>query len=306
MLVTLLLQAATLLPAPAPLLPAPDAAYAERLRQALTLDSIDAELRTELRAKSRAQQSSLAAFAVQGSAQARLTALVVSQGEQACSDPVARALFRMGCTQAETNTAVSCLLAPRWLPAGTAPALAYLAQDPSKNLSVRAAALSRLLEFGYHGSWPLARALLLGGTAADLDPPAYADWQRGPRWELPKRLVAFGLSECLEKAGVPTLDFEPNAAWREQEEQVSELDELMQLARQHAAQAEMPRRYAATLLERAQQLALVELATRGDPVGEQALAWLLPQVEPTLRDLLRSPDPARADLATRVLAQRSD
>lgn len=306
MLVTLLLQAATLLPAPAPPIAPSDPAYAERLEQALASASLDATLRKELDATTGAQQISLAAFATRGSAEARLAALIVSQGERASSDPVARSLFRMGCTQPETNTAVSCLLAPRWLPPGTAPALAYLAQDPSKNISVRAAALSRLLEFGYHGSWPLARALLLGGTKADRDPPAYADWERGPRWELPKRLVLIGLQDWLQLADWSPLPFEPNAAWQEQERQILALDEYVQLGRNREVVFKRSRPYAAALLERAQQIALMVRALEGDPIAEQALAWLMPQIRPTLHDLMRGEDAERADLAMRVLANLPD
>jgi hypothetical protein len=306
MLVSLLLQAATLLPAPAPPAAAPDAAYSERLRQAVAFASIDAAQLASLDAESLAQQSSLASFAMQGSAQARLSALIVANGEQVCTDPVARALFRMGCTAPETNTAVSCLLASSWLPPGTAPALAYLAQDPSKNLSVRAAALSRLLEFGYHGSWPLARALLLGGTQADLQPPAYADWPRGPRWELPKRLVVLGMYAWLDQTRTPPFPFEPNAAWREQEDQVRALEAYVETARTNQRDSPRPRSYAAALLDRAQRLALVDLAVHGDPIAEQALAWLMPQVGATLHELTRGQDPKRAALAARVLANLPD
>lgn len=306
MLVTLLLQTATLLPAPAPPVALPDAAYTARLEQALASDSIDAALRTELDATTLAEQSSLVAFTQQGSPQARLASLVVSQGEQACSDSVARALFRIGCSAPETSTAVSCLLAPSWLPPGTAPALAYLAQDPSKNISVRAAALSRLLEFGYHGAWPLARALLLGGTKADQDPPAYADWPRGPRWELPKRLIVIGLYDWFAKAQTPDIPFEPNAAWEEQQRQVLALDEYVQMAREHNNLLQQPQAYAAALLEAAQQRAVIDLAVAGDPVAEQALAWLMPQVGPSLRKLTRDDDAERAALATRVLANLPD
>jgi hypothetical protein len=306
MLIPLLLQAVTLLPAPAPPIAPADQAYAERLQQALVLDSIDAAQRKQLDATSRAQQSSLAKFALQGSAQARLTSLIVSQGKQACTDPVARALFRMGCIAPETNAAVSCLLAPSWLPPGTAPALAYLAQDSSKNVSVRAAALARLLEFGYHWAWPLARALLLGGTRADLDPPSYADWQRGPRWELPKRLVIIGLHDWFDQVRTLAFPFEPNAAWQEQQRQMEALEGYVELARKHDAQRKRPRRYASELLERAQQIALVDLAVDGDAIAEQALAWLMPQVGPTLRELTQGPNAERAELATRVLANLPD
>lgn len=305
MLATLMLQAVTLLPAPAPPIAPADPSYTERLHQALAHPTLEAAQRSALTATSRGQQSSLAAFTKLGSAHARLSALLVSQATTACSDPVARALFRMGCSAAETNTAVSCLLAPRWLPPGTAPALAYLAQDPSKNISIRAAALARLLEFGYHGSWPLARALLLGGTEADLMPPAYADWPRGPRWELPKRLVVIGLNDWFTRVSAPTFPFEPNAAWQAQERQIEELDGIVQRVRQ-GNQSAPPAPYAAALLERAQQLALVDLAVLGDSVAEQALAWLMPNIGPTLRALRRSDDPARAALAERVLAGLPD
>jgi hypothetical protein len=306
MLATLLLQAVTLLPAPAPPIVPANQAYTERLQQALAFESIDAAQGRELEAASFAQQSSLAAFAVQGSPQARLAALIVAQGERACSDPVARALFRMACSAPETHTAVSCLLAPAWLPPGTAPALAYLAQDPSKNISVRAAALSRLLEFGYHGAWPLARAMLLGGTEADLQAPAYADWPSGPRWELPKRLVLIGLRDWFETTGTPAVSFEPNAAWQAQQRQMDTLEMQVQLARKQAVQVQESSAYAAALLEKAQQLALVDLAVAGDPIAEQALAWLMPQCGPTLRELAQSQDAPRAALAARVLVNLPD
>lgn len=306
MLCSLLLQAVTLLPAPAPSVAPVDAAYLEQLEAAAAASDLAAEQRAALVASTAAQQSALTAFARQGGQRARLASLLVSRAKDPASDALVRALIRVACTSAETNTAVACLLAPRWLPPGCAPALAYLAQDPSKRLSVRAAAISRLLEFGYHGAWPLARALLYGGTQRDLAPPPFADWQHGPRWELPKRLVVVGLDAWLLRNGGAASGFEPNAAWKIQVEQIEALEARVEAARMAQQAKPIPRAYAAERLDRAQFMALAELACAGDAIAEQALAWLLPQGQAWLREFGDQADAQQSEFAQRVFATLPD
>ncbi|MCH2100751.1 MAG: hypothetical protein MK209_02365 [Planctomycetes bacterium] len=298
MLLFLFLQAALFLPAPAPVSGAPDQEYQ---RQLLTIDlkpSLSGDQLAALRPNSRSEIAAATTLAMGTESQARLAALILAGTKD---DGAARALYRAGCQATSNNTAVACLLAPASLPAGVAPALAYLAQDPSKALPVRATAMARLLEHGRSGAWPLARALFQGGTRAAADRPLYADWQQSPRWELSKRTVLISLNLWLETQGFPPSPIEPNAAWEEQLRQLEATEQLI------AAAAALTMRskplYGAERLERTQTLLLTDAAIAGDTVAARALPWLLPQARSTLRELSQQDDQERAELAARVLTE---
>ena len=298
MLLALLLQAAQFLPAPAPVTGLPDTDYSRQLFDFSQEASLSSEQLESLRPKTPAQLAEATVFAMGTEAQARLAALVLAGTE---NDAAARALFRAGCEASTNNTAVACLLAPASLPPGVAPALAYLAQDPSRALSVRAAAMARLIEHGRSGSWPLVRALFQGGTRAGQKPPPYADWPQGPRWELAKRTVLISLNLWLEAQGCDPSPFEPNAAWEEQLRQLEVTDTLVAAAA--AGPFEPDPRYGARRLERAQALALIDAAVAGDAIAERALPWLMPHAGPTLREVAQQDKPERAALAARILAE---
>lgn len=297
MFVALLLQAVQFLPAPAPIYGVPDQEYQAQIVEWSAAARLSGEQLDALRPTTRAQIAAATALARGSEVQARLAALLLA-GTQ--DDGAARALYRAACTSTSNNTAVACLLAPEVIPPGVAPALAYLAQDPDKALSVRAAALSRLLEHGYHGVWPLARALFQGGTSAGQNPPAYADWPQGPRWELAKRTVLIGLNAWLDQHGCAPSTIEPNAAWKEQLEQLAATEKWVAAAA--ASPTEADPRYGARRLARAQTVALVDAAVAGDLVAKRALPWLLPQAAPVFRELVQQDDLARAALATQLLA----
>ena len=175
MFVALLLQAAQFLPAPTPVTGLPDTNYARQLLEHSQEFSVSQKQLESLHPATPAQFAEATIFAMGSEAQARLASMVLAGTE---NDAAARALYRAGCEATTSNTAVVCLLAPASLPPGVAPALAYLAQDPSKALAVRAAALARLIEHGRFGAWPLARALF--------------PWAPGP-WAVRPRLAWPGL-----------------------------------------------------------------------------------------------------------------
>lgn len=298
MFVALLLQAAQFLPAPTPVTGLPDTNYARQLLEHSQEFSVSQKQLESLHPATPAQFAEATIFAMGSEAQARLASMVLAGTE---NDAAARALYRAGCEATTSNTAVVCLLAPASLPPGVAPALAYLAQDPSKALAVRAAALARLIEHGRFGAWPLARALFQGGTRAALVPPAYANWPQGSRWELAKRTVLLSLNLWLDSQGYPHSNFEPNASWKEQLEQLADTDALVAAAATESLQPDP--RYGARRLQRAQTLALLDAAVAGDAIAKQALPWLMPHAGPTLQEAAQQDASERATLAALILAE---
>lgn len=298
MLTACLAQALALLPAPAPAVVPADAAYLQRLEPLALEQSLDQATIDSLRPRNMAQEVALARLATQGSPQARLCAVI---GAGTRSDYLARALLRAACTAPETNTAVACLLSPAVVPPGTTAALAYLAQDPARTLAVRAAAIARLFDADEAQVWPLARALFEGGTRAGLDPPAYADWPQGPRWELPKRVVLIAFHQWLARQDMPPSPLEPNAAWSLQQEQLVRAEELWRQA-QAGSDPLRHRRYAGRQLDQAQQRALFELALHGDATASRALLWLRASMRPWLRQQLHAEQTERRLLAEQILS----
>lgn len=140
---------------------------------------------------------------------------LASAGVEA-SSPLGRALFRSACQMLPEAEALACLLAPTAPDEESALALADLALRQDRSLPVRAAALGRLLEAGYSGAWPLAKAVLLTGTTQDTPELPYANWTRGGRYELPKRLLLVSIRELLPAKDQEQVSFEPNSSWADQ------------------------------------------------------------------------------------------
>lgn len=140
---------------------------------------------------------------------------LASAGVEA-SSPLGRALYRSACQMLPEAEALACLLAPTAPDEESAIALADLALRQDRSLPVRAAALGRLLEAGYSGAWPLAKAVLLTGTTQDNPELPYATWVRGGRYELPKRLLLVSIRELLPEPERAQLSFEPNSSWANQ------------------------------------------------------------------------------------------
>lgn len=271
MLLALLLQAGSLLPAPAPFMGALDADYTEQLQLAAAAEALAADQAEKLRPQSALHTRTVAGFIWSGDdAAARLGAVLLAGTRD---DAAARALFAAACRTQTTNTAVACLLAPARIPPGTEASLAYLAQDPSRSLNVRAAAIARLFDADEAEVWPLARALFEGGTRVGLNPPSYADWPSTTRWELAKRLVLMSFNEWLARHGQGPCNFEPNAAWEDQLVQIEDAEQRWQAARA-AASTSPERAYAAQRLHLAQVEALLQRASDGDAIAARALWWL--------------------------------
>lgn len=149
----------------------------------------------------------------------RLAALLATGQRQ---DELDDALLRAACTLPQEAPALACVLAPSRVPERWWPALLMLAQEPTATLPVRAAATARLMEAGLVEVWPLARSILRAGTRLD-EPAPWADWKRGGRYELPKRLLVLSLDKLLLQHDGRACGFEPNAAW---DAQVTQLEAL--------------------------------------------------------------------------------
>jgi len=173
------------------------------------------------------QQSEVAALLPYATAtQAKLIA-VLSSGSAADS-VLSDALLQLAVRSRNLDVRLACLLAPAAVDASYLPTLACLALSSDLDLSLRAVSCARLLEHQYYSAWPLAKAILLTGTATDFDNGhAFPDWKRSGRYELPKRLLTMLLEAAVLAENGTTIVFEPNAAWAVQEQQVAAIDKMM-------------------------------------------------------------------------------
>lgn len=292
LLAALLLQAPALLPPLAPPEVAPSAAFAARLAATSARGTASAEELAELAPATAGERAALLdAFARGGPAEVRLASLV-SAG---CvpGDPLTAGALTAAWELRDEGAALAALLAPASFPPSAWPALAWIALDPERPASLRAAATSRLLRSGCAGAWPLARSLLRAGTAADEMAP-WADWSRSGRYELPKRLLLVEIEAWLAAAGEDPSGCEPNAAWQDQVDALRALEPRIQ-----------------RLLGRIEPVADRDLA-RGvavllrveGPAAERArraAAMLVPHASATLRRALAERDPGLVFSARRAL-----
>lgn len=205
--------------------------------------------------------------------------------------PLAHSLWTRATGVLPEAATVACLLAPARAPEAWWPALAHLAARTSAPLPVRAAAIARLLESGCDAAWPWARAVLLTGTARDLEAEPFADWQRGGRYELPKRILVAALDARAQARGEEACGFEPNAAWAEQERAVA------RIAARFARAAAVP----SAPLPESWRAALALAAAGEDRAARRALALLGTARPALLRGALASGDPDLALAARRAL-----
>lgn len=291
MLAALLLP--LLLQAPLPARPAADtfdSAYSQRLTRAGGEASWSWEALQELRPVTPAQSAALARWmSGADAAELRLAAVLAAGAE----DAAAWESFAIGVSSLDEATAVACLLAPRVAPPEWWPALAYAASRPTAPLAVRAAAVARLLEAGCWEVWPIARSMLRTGTAADEAAP-WADWQRGGRYELPKRILIGALDGASVRSGHPPSGIEPNAAWAAQVAAIAAFE-----ARAQEMRVALPPPAVS-----ASGSALWEQACAGDPAARAAVLLLGRAFDPLLRAELASGVPERAALARALLMER--
>jgi hypothetical protein len=296
MLAFLLLQAASLLPPPMATLQVIDPDYRSQLLDLTTKSEVNWPELIAYRPKNSGQVAVLLNFLATGNDRQARVAAILSSGHP---DPsLHHALLRAACERKTTQTALPCLLAAGATPASTWPALAYLAQDSARPLSLRAAAAGRLLEAGNYGVWPLCRSIFRSGTRGDEHPP-WADWKRGSRWELPKRLLLLSLNRWLQAHGQTVSPYEPNAAWDRQLEQLVVTEALVKKA--------MAANPVADKLNSAvfdAYRALLNLALQGDRKARLAAQWLRPNIDSLLRRDLASNKPSRQDLARTLLVER--
>ncbi|MGB0952482.1 MAG: hypothetical protein ACPG31_04615 [Planctomycetota bacterium] len=141
--------------------------------------------------------------------------------------PLGIALWRRAAQDFDETRVLACLLAPKTVPADALPSLAWIASDPGRSMPQRATACARLLDANVLLAWPLADALLRTGTASDRA-EGLADWPRGGRYELPKRILLLSIQDLLRRHQLPATDFEPNAAWAAQEASLVALNHAIQ------------------------------------------------------------------------------
>lgn len=266
MLLSVLFQILTLLP-PTPeweTIPA-DEAYRAEVR-ALAIESIWSDSRLQrLHIATSSQERVLAEFLRRGSdVEVRLAALL-SAGTEGDSK-LGHALWRRAAQGFDEARVLACLLAPASVPAEALPSLAWIASDPRRSLPQRAAACARLLDAGVLTAWPLANAILRTGTTSDHH-ESFADWRRGGRYELPKRILLLSIEDLLERHQLPASDFEPNAAWAAQEDSLAVLGAAIQGISSHGPTLNSSiRSWRALLLQK----------ERGQPVAIRAFRLLQP------------------------------
>jgi len=231
----LLLQLAPLLP-PAPELPPADEDSLDILSLVVHQDFWPQE-DLESWAPKTLEDNRLLAAAIKKADLPTLRFLSLAGSGCQADSPLGQALYRAACQLLPEAEALACLLAPTPPTATQAPALAWLALSSDRPLSLRAAALGRLLEAGYPGAWPLARAVLLTGTAEDDTAMPFATWTRNGRYELPKRLLLQSLRLRLEASNTAVPAFEPNGPWAQQVAQLSALEKVLLPALEQCSRA---------------------------------------------------------------------
>ncbi len=308
-----MLQAATLLP-PTPSEPIPPsetqvsaevaAQYQARLDELVQRPEVQWLELEELRPVKRHQKQTLMRLLKDGNRrQAKLAALLAAG---TTNRELQSQLYAAACTRKDEATALACLLAPAEMDYSECAAITYLAQSRKQPLSIRAAAAGRLLENGYLAVWPLCRSIFRSGTAGDERPP-WADWKRGVRWELPKRILLLSLNRWLTKNGLEASTIEPNAAWEEQLEQLAATELLVQKSRK--AMAVDPFRLtpsqgqpgAVAHATAPPMRKLFDLAMQNDSQAEWAIQWIRPQTHTLFQQELASRNLARQQMARRIV-----
>ena len=300
MIALLVFQLVSLLP-PAPTTSAAveaDAPYRQQLLQLVNKEEVEWTQIEKFRPTSKAQRQLLQQWLSSGDRnQAKLAALLSANTSDL---ELTDALYRAAMTRQETATSLTCLLAPKTMPSSYCAAMAYFAQEIERPISIRAAAAGRLLENGYVGVWPFCRSVFRSGTAAD-ERPLWADWRRGNRWELPKRLLLYSVNRLLATHELQSSSIEPNAAWAKQVEQLAATDAL--IAKVTAAAPEPGGKQKDVEKRRNAAVAkLFELALKDDAQAEIAMQWLAPHSRTVLHKQLASVNLQRQELARRILA----
>lgn len=304
-----MLQAATLLPPnpeipkspPAPVVPAEaQEIYLQRLNELTQQPEVQWQQLEGLRPQSEHQRRTLIHLLNKGNRrQAKLAALLAAGTRD---DHLSHALYAAATSRKDESLALACVLAPAKMPFAYSPAMAYLAQSQEQPLSVRAAAAGRLLENGYLAVWPLCRSIFRSGTAGDERPP-WADWRRGARWELPKRVLLQSVNRWLNQNQLAASTIEPNAAWAKQLEQLAATEELVQETRKQIAPDffAQARQSKQSLPAETSVRRLLAMARNGDKQAEWAIQWIRPQIQSLLNRELASRDAGARELARRIL-----
>ena len=299
MLAVLLFQAASFLP-PADeivLSEAPQSvAYLETVQTAATQEFVEKEEARQLIPQDSPQTNALRYLLRHGNvAEVRLVAILSANSSR--ESPLTLALPRAACSIPDEAAALACLLAPQAAPASSLPSLAFLAQDASAPLALRSAATGLLLESGLLNAWPLARSILLSGTADDAHAP-WATWPRTGRYELAKRILLLAIQRTLLRAERPPSDYEPNAAWEAQSKQVAALEAQLktlpwlQLAESHTLKSDTSfQRAAARLLDA--HAKSPNASSDEQSAILRALGMLAPHTHQVLLAALQSNNPAR-------------
>lgn len=204
---------------------ATDSDYSKTVVQLAASATWSAESIAQLSFVSSAETGALAELIAEGTDPEVRLAAVLSAGVASDSE-LGRALWRRAALDFNEARCLASLLAPAAPSADALPLLAWIATDERRSLPVRAAAVARLLDADCLAAWPMARLMLLAGTAVD-DTTAIANWPRKGRYELPKRVLLLSIQGFLERHQQAATNFEPNGAWQVQVAQVEVLDVAM-------------------------------------------------------------------------------
>lgn len=225
MLLAILLQIVTLLPPTPSSTATPDANYLKDIQKLAAEETWPLAATDALAPKQPSHRAALANLLHQGTnAEVRLTTILGSGCDG--SSPLGYAFWRRGALEFEEAKTIACLLAPATVPPDVLPLLAWMAIDPHRSLPIRATALARLLDADQVQTWPLVHAMLRTGTAEDLVTEK-ANWNRSGRYELPKRILLLSIQSLLQRHQMESTEFEPNAAWGLQFEQLRNLDSVI-------------------------------------------------------------------------------
>ena len=293
MLAILLFQVLPPLLPPAKELPTADAAYFAEVMKLALQETITKEVLRQTRSQNPQQVLSLQQVLRQGDHAQRRTAILLGNKIQ---EPAWNTeLLRTALRTHDEGTSLMAVLAWKPLPDADPSVLAYLAADPTRTLTLRAAACAGLLRAECTSAWPLARTILKLGTGQEEDAP-WATWRDPGKYELPKRILVLALDELAQAHGLSRCGIEPNAAWKDQLAQISAWEKT------HLSQLPVLVAKKTSTLPGAIQL--FRRALKNDAVSEQALHWLYSLGADVIRKGLASQSLEQQQLARRLIQTR--
>ncbi|MCX8228868.1 MAG: hypothetical protein OTJ44_02845 [Planctomycetota bacterium] len=293
MLTILLFQVLPPLLLPAKELPTADATYFAEVMEMGQRETLSKEILMQARPQYTQEVQALRQVLRQGNHAQRRTAILL--GKNILEPSWHTELLRAALKTHDEGTSLMAVLA--WKPSADADpsVLAYLAADPTRTLTLRAAACAGLLRAGCTSAWPLARTILKLGTGQEEDAP-WVTWRDPGKYELPKRILVLALDELGQAHGLSRCGIEPNGAWKDQLAQIAAWEE-----KSHSKLPALLRKDSSAVPGAVQ---LFRRALEGDAVSEQALFWLYSMGADVVKEGLASKDFQCQQLARRLIRVR--